>query len=89
MFLKTIKRLKITQFPVNSNIATIGHKLQSQTKQYLIVTLWNCRVKNWIYVVLSRVSTLDGLLLVKQLDDDLIKYQISDVLKREKKDYLI
>ena len=27
-----LKRLKITQFPVNSNIATTGHKLQGQTK---------------------------------------------------------
>ena len=48
----------------------------------MIVTSWNCRVKNWIYVVLSRVRTLDRLLLVNKLDDDLIKYLISDVLKR-------
>ena len=27
-----IKGLKMTQFPVNSNIATTGHKLQGQTK---------------------------------------------------------
>ena len=36
-----------------------------------------------IYVVLSRVRTLDGLLLVNTLDDDLKKYQINDILKRE------
>ena len=49
----------------------------------MIVTSWNLRCKNWIYVVLSRVRTLDGLLLVNKLDDDLKKYQISDVLKVE------
>ena len=26
--------LKIMQFPVNSNIATTGHKLQGQTKKF-------------------------------------------------------
>ena len=49
----------------------------------MIVISWNLRCKNWIYVVLSRVRTLDGLLLVNKLDDDLKKYQISDVLKVE------
>ena len=34
-------------------------------------------------VVLSRVNTLCGLGLVKELNDDLTKYQISDDLIRE------
>ena len=38
---------------------------------------------NWVYVVLSRVKTLCGLGLVKELNDDLTKYQISDDLIRE------
>ena len=38
---------------------------------------------NWVYVVLSRVKTLYGLGLVKELNDDLTKYQISDDLIRE------
>ena len=73
----------MTHFPVNSNIATTGHKLQGQTKMHVIVTSWNYGFKNWIYVVLSRVKTLKGLLLVNKLNDDLTKYQISDELKRE------
>ena len=81
MFLKKIKRLKITQFPVNSNIATTGYILQGQTKTRMIVTSWNCRVKTWIYVVLSRVRTLDGLLFVNKLDDNLKKYQVSNFFK--------
>ena len=78
-----IKGLKMTQFPVISNIAITWHKLQGQTKKHLIVTSWNLRCKNWIYVVLSRVRTLDGLLLVNKLDDGLKKYQVSAVLKVE------
>ena len=73
----------MTKFPVNSNIATTGHKLQGQTKKRVIVTSWNLRVNNWIYVILSRVRTLDRLLLVNKLDDDLKKYQVSGVLKEE------
>jgi hypothetical protein len=40
-----LKRLKITQFPVNSNIATTGYILQGETKTRMIVTSWNCRNK--------------------------------------------
>ena len=83
MFLKTIKRLKITQFPVNSNIATTGYILQGQTKTRMIVPSWDCRVKTWIYVVSWRIRTLDRLLLVKKMDDNLKKYQVSDFLKGE------
>ena len=49
----------------------------------MIVTSWNYTFPNWIYVILSRVKTLNGLLLVNKLNDDLTKYRISDGLKRE------
>ena len=49
----------------------------------MIVTLLNYTFPNWIYGVLSRVKTLCGLGLVKELNNDLKKYQISDDLKRE------
>jgi len=35
-FLK-LARSKITQFPINNDLATTGHKLQGMTTQYLIV----------------------------------------------------
>jgi len=50
-----------------------------------VVTSWNYGLKNWVYAVLSRVKTLNGLLLVNKLNDYLTKYQISDDLKREEK----
>jgi hypothetical protein len=59
--------IKITQFGVNSNIATTGHKLQGMSKDNIVVTSWNYRFKNWIYVVLSRVRTLKGLHLLQKL----------------------
>ena len=64
----TLGNAKITQIPVNSNIATTGHKLQGMSKDVLIVNDWNYRCTNWVYVVLSRVRTLAGLYLMKPLD---------------------
>ena len=64
----TIGGMNATQFPVNSNIATTGHKLQGMTKDNLIVQSWNYSFENWVYVVLSRVRTLSGLFLCKKLD---------------------
>ena len=59
---------RVAQIPVNSNIATTGHKLQGMSKDTLIVNSWNYQFSNWIYVVLSRVRTLSGLFLCRPLD---------------------
>ena len=56
----------MTQVPINASDAITGHKLQGLTKDNLIVYSWN-RSTNWIYVVLSRVRTLNGLFLMKPL----------------------
>jgi len=64
----TVGNAKVKQVPVNSNIATTGHKLQGMSKDVLIVNDWNYRCANWVYVVLSRVRTLAGLYLMKPLD---------------------
>ena len=60
--------VKISQFGVNSNIATTGHKLQGMTKTNLAVSSWWYSCRNWVYVVLSRVTILNGLYLLKSLD---------------------
>ena len=60
--------VKVKQIPVNSNIATTtGHKLQGTTKDILIVDCWSYTFANWVYLVLSRVRTLDGLFLCRCL----------------------
>ena len=60
--------VRMTQFPVNSNIATAGHKVQGMSKDLLIVNSWNYGFPNWVYVVLSTVNTLSGLHLCQPLD---------------------
>ena len=64
----TLGNAKITQIPVNSNVATTGHKLQGMSKDILVVNSWNYRCANWVYAVLSRVRTLAGLYLMTPLD---------------------
>jgi hypothetical protein len=56
-----------TQLPILCNNATTGHKLQGATIATLFVHSWS-NVRNWTYVVLSRVKTLKGLFLRKKLD---------------------
>ena len=63
----------MTQFPINLNDATTGHKLQGMSKDVLIITSWPkgglyALFKNWEYVVLSRVRTIDGLYLFEPID---------------------
>ena len=64
----SIGNAAITQIPVNSNIATTGHKLQGMSKNTLIVNNWDYKFANWVYVVLSRVRTCKGLFLMRPLD---------------------
>ena len=68
----TVGNATVTQIPVNSNIATKGHKLQgmTMTKDVLVVDEWDYRCANWVYTVLSRVRTRKGLFLTKPLDLD-------------------
>ena len=60
----------MTQFPVNCNRATTCHKLQGKTLQKLVINSFNYSTKNWIYVVLSRLTTLKGLILNVHLDEN-------------------
>ena len=69
-----IKGLKMTQFSANYNIATTEHTLQGQTKQYMIIGTWDYRCQMLLYVVLSRVKTLSGLLLTNKLNYDLANF---------------
>ncbi|CAB9520376.1 Pfam:DUF889 [Seminavis robusta] len=70
-------RMKGIQFPLVSNSATTGHKLQGYTASQLLVWNWHY-ADNWVYVVLSRVREMKGLFLRKPLSLDLTKYQMPD-----------
>ena len=56
-----------TQLPIICNNATTGHKLQGATIATLFVHSWS-NVRNWTYVVLSRVKSLKGLFLRRKLE---------------------
>ncbi len=60
----------MTQLPINLNDATTGHKLQGMSKDAIIITSWpkGGLFRNWEYVVLSRVRSLSGLYLFKEID---------------------
>ena len=72
---KIIAGIKGTQFPIISNTATTGHKLQGYTATALLVNTWHYQ-SNWAYVVLSRVRTMAKLYLLEELTDDLRKYEM-------------
>jgi hypothetical protein len=70
---KQLKGFKILQFAVNIALAVTGHKLQGMTKDILIVAECTIRVPNWLYVVLSRVTSLNGLYLLQPLEKRMFK----------------
>ena len=61
--------ITMQQFPLNSNIATTCHKLQGKTLQKLVINSFDYSKKNWVYVVLSRITSLQGLVLLEMLDE--------------------
>jgi hypothetical protein len=58
--------IHLTQFPVVINHATTGHKLQGKSMDALVIAEWT-ETKNWPYVTISRVRTLDGLYFMKPI----------------------
>ena len=70
---KVAFRCKMFQLPLNLNDATIGHKLKGMSKDVIIIMSWPkggmaTWTKNWEYVVLSQVRSLDGLYLLEPID---------------------
>ena len=63
-------KICLRQFPVVLNHATTGHKLQGKSLDQLVVAQWS-KTKNWAYVVLSRVRSLEGLFLMEPIPDDI------------------
>jgi hypothetical protein len=62
--------IELQYLSVIVNHATTGHKLQGKTVETLVIAQWS-KVKNWAYVVLSRVRTLNGLFLTKPIPEDI------------------
>jgi hypothetical protein len=76
-----LKGYHIKQFPINLALAINGHKLQGMTVDILILSEINL-TSNWLYVLLSRVTTLEGLFLMEPLRKNMFK-PIEKQLKQE------
>ena len=63
-------QVSLIHFPVVLNHATTGHKLQGKSLDSLVIAEWS-KQKNWAYVVLSRVRTLEGLFLLKPIPENI------------------
>jgi hypothetical protein len=72
----SLVEMKTIQLPLVSNSATTVHKLQGTGVEKLFVFSF-CYRKNCLYVVLSRVKQLSGLILAKKIDSDLQKYALA------------
>ena len=77
----SLEKIKVTHFPLNSNISTTGHKLQGSTLDSLVVNSWTRKVVHWSYVVISRVKRLNSLVLNEKLDNNR-SYHANDQLVR-------
>ena len=76
-----LKGYTVQQFPVNVSLAITGHKLQGMTVDLLILSEIHLS-QNWLYVLLSRVTSLKGLYLTKPLKTSMFR-PISQNLRRE------
>jgi hypothetical protein len=76
-----IKGYRILQFPFNLSLAITGHKLQGMTLDIMILSEIHLQ-QNWLYVLLSRVTTRYGLYLMKPLSKEMFR-PLSRNLKRE------
>ena len=60
------RKIKFKQFPVTVANARTVHKLQGRSIKNLVISTWNY-TGNWVYVVLSRCATLNGIYMRKPL----------------------
>jgi Helitron helicase-like domain at N-terminus/PIF1-like helicase len=82
-----LAEMKATQLPLLHNDATTGHKLQGTGVEEIFVHKWST-VTNWIYVMLSRVKTLNGLYARDSLPDDLSIYSLKPAYKTMIKNFI-
>ena len=78
----TIKR---TQVPIVPAFAMTAHRAQGQTLSNVIVDLQSCRGSEAPYVMLSRVTSLDGLLILRPFSKKKISCNVSEDLRLENK----
>ena len=76
----TIRR---SQVPIVPAFAMTAHRAQGQTLSNVIVDLQSCRGSEAPYVMLSRVTSLKGLLILRPFERKKISCNISEELRNE------
>ncbi len=81
------KHLKITrhQVPIMPAFAMTAHKAQGQTLERAIVDLENCRGTEPPYIMISRVKSLNGLLILRDYNYGRISSRQSEDYRKEDK----
>ena len=75
--------IKRTQVPITPAFAMTAHKSQGKTLQNAVIDLEGCRGTETPYVMVSRVSTLDGLLILRPFSKTRITRRQSEDSRRE------
>jgi hypothetical protein len=75
--------IKRNQVPIEPGFAITAHKAQGQTMKNVIVDLDGCSGTEQPYVMVSRSTSLDGLLILRDFDFSRIKKRQSEDLRKE------
>ena len=75
--------IKCTQLPIAPAFAMTAHKAQGQTLNKVIVDLENCKGTESPYVMVSRVTSLNGLLILRPFKFSKIKCRQSQDTRQE------
>ena len=76
-------KIKRTQLPLLPAFAMTAHKAQGQTLKKVIIDLENCRGTESPYVMVSRVTLLEGLLILRPFRSSKIKCRQSEDVRKE------
>jgi hypothetical protein len=69
---ETLTGFEITQIPVNIALAATVQQMDGQTKDILIVVEQTVTLPGWMYFVLSRVKSLNGLFLLQSVSREML-----------------
>ena len=75
--------IKRTQIPIMPAFAMTAHKAQGLTMPKVMIDLESCRGSEAPYVMVSRVKSLDGLLIMRPFDQKRICCRMSEDVRRE------
>ena len=76
----TIRR---TQLPILPAFAMTAHKAQGQTMEKVLVDLESCKGTESPYVMVSRVTSLEGLLILRPFKSSKIQCRLSEDTRKE------